>query len=987
MLKIYIFLFVLVLATTPLPVCARADAAPHAAQSAPSGNGGLGDQLRQFKGYPHLDMAYRKMRAGENSAAAEEFRQYLTIIPQDAKARADFMNLLYRMGEYDAALALLQGQPDTQKIFALQQTRGMVLVKLGDNDQALAAFATALDAAGTDAERIAALRALVLVGKQDGDEEDVARYLTQARALAPDDEDLLREQALFYEHKGNYKEAVRLSARLEKLHPGPENAAVLANSLFLASRYAEAAAVYAEIAAKEPQMLYRAGQSFAAAHQEQQAIDMFTAFLRTGVSPLRKAETLLALGNIYATQGDAPQAYAAFHEAAPLAAALPQKAQAQLAAGLAFAAMGSGKPAEAVAPLQTALRLAVYPGEKVSIFMQLAQAHAALGDTAKAAEAWRQAAACPGAAREDVALAEESLGYALTDMGDYVGAERAFGRALEAAGPRRRIVLAAAHAAYAAGLYEKALEHFAQAAAMHPTTDTSLALGRTYEKLGKPGLALVNYRQAAQGIAAMSQEEQRKFYLSLGFLQMGQADYAAAAEAFGQALTLGYDPATAARLGHAELLAGQTEAARQTFAAMPDKGLPVSVQVQRLVDLASIAIANGQYEEAEALVAASLRLKKDAALFSRQGDLLRRLQRTPEAIAAYREALRMDNTAAGQAALGYALSDAGQYAAAADAFEQALAADPDAAHLWEDLGYASMHEVRNAQSVAAFKKAIDAAVAQGAETGAEQVEIDKKIFRLRREVTKLQTNLSATAYLSYLPDGAGPSRWAGGDTARTIRSGGGAEVAWTPPVLGLRDDRLLQVIGRVSANLNEDDSFSFDEDSWQGAVGLCYKPFKSQNFNVGAERLFHLGDKAEDTWLLRAMYSWTDGYDLSPGVPYWNYTFFFGEYDYYTSENARSVVYGEVRQGMTFNVYDRFLVTPHVVADSRITEPDRDQTSLVEFGAGLSLRFFLPAFNYEVPRSSVEVLLQYKRGTLFHVQGDDKNSLIDSLFLTTSITF
>lgn len=121
----------------------------------------------------------------------------------------------------------------------------------------------------------------------------------------------------------------------------------------------------------------------------------------------------------------------------------------------------------------------------------------------------------------------------------------------------------------------------------------------------------------------------------------------------------------------------------------------------------------------------------------------------------------MDNTAAGQAALGYALSDAGQYAAAADAFEQALAADPDAAHLWEDLGYASMHEVRNAQSVAAFKKAIDAAVAQGAETGAEQVEIDKKIFRLRREVTKLQTNLSATAYLSYLPDGAGPSRWAG----------------------------------------------------------------------------------------------------------------------------------------------------------------------------------------------------------------------------------
>ena len=90
---------------------------------------------------------------------------------------------------------------------------------------------------------------------------------------------------------------------------------------------------------------------------------------------------------------------------------------------------------------------------------------------------------------------------------------------------------------------------------------------------------------------------------------------------------------------------------------------------------------------------------------------------------------------------------------------------------------------------------------------------------------------------------------------------------------------------------------------------------------------------------------------------------------------------------MTFNVNDKLLVTPHIVADTHITEPDRDQTSLVEFGAGVSLRFLFPAFEYEVPRSSLEFLVQYKSGTLFHAEGHNKNNVINSLFLTTSITF
>lgn len=986
-MKIYSFLALPLMAFSLHPTCAMAKDTPRTSETAPLESSWVDDRLAHFKGYPHLDMAYRKLKEGKTDAAAAEFRQYLDIIPSDHKARADFINLLYQMGRYDEALALLDGQPGTRTSHALQQSRGMILVKLGDNGNALAAFENALAAAQSNQEKLEALRSLVLVGKQTGAKGKTAEYLAQARSLAPEDESLLREQTILAGLEGNHSEAVRLGSLLVKLDPSPENIAILANSLFLSAQYQEAAKLYIELSGKDPQMLYKAGLSLASAQLDKQAADTLEAFLHVNDNTTLKAETLLALGNIYTKQGDAAQAYRAFREALPLASALPRTAQAQLASGLGLSAMAFGKPAEAVESLHQALNLLDSPGEKVKTLMSLALAHRALGQAAKAAATWRLAAASPGSLRGDIAVSEENLGYDLTALGDYAGAELAFHRALAITGPNWRVTLAKAQAEFKAGLYKKALEDFALAVKLHNDPGTRLSLGRTYEKLGKPGLALVSYKQAENSVFGMPPREQREFYLTLGFLYAGEASYAAAAEAFKKAQAISYDAETAVRLGRVERLAGHGEAAKQTLEMAPFWALPESTRLLRLSELAFIAEANQRYEDAATFLEESLLMKKDADLFFRQGNLLRKLHRNSDAIAAYRKSLDMGDTPERQAALGYALSESGQHAAAAQAFESALNAEHDYLVLWEDLGYAYMHEAHNDQAAASFKRAIDDAEIQRPDTGAEQAETDKKIHRLRKEVTKLQTHLSATAYLSYIPDQAGSSKWTGGDTSQTIRSGGGAEVAWIPPFLGLRDDRILQVIGRVSANLNENNSFSFDEDSWQGAVGLRYKPFKSQNFNLGAERLFHIGDKAEDNWLLRAMYSWTDGYDLKPGTPSWNYTFFFGEYDYYASENVRSVIYGEARQGMTFNVNDKLLVTPHIVADTRITEPDRDQTSLVEFGAGVSLRFLFPAFEYEVPRSSLEFLVQYKSGTLFHAEGHNKNNVINSLFLTTSITF
>ena len=312
-MKTYFFLTPLLMAFSLHPICAMAEHTPRTDGAPAVGKSWVDDRLAHFKGYPHLDMAYRKLKEGKTDEAAAEFRQYFDIIPSDHKARADFMNLLYQMGRYNEALALLDSQPGTQTSHALQMSRGMILMKLGDDANALAAFENALAAAQSNQEKIAALRSLVLVSKQIGLEEKTAEYLAQARSLAPEDESLLREQAILAGLEGNHSEAVRLGRLLAKLQPTPENTTILANSLFLSAQYQEAARLYAELSVQDPQMLYKAGLSLASAHLDKQAADTLEAFLRTNDNTTLKAETLLALGNIYSNQGDAAQGLSLIH--------------------------------------------------------------------------------------------------------------------------------------------------------------------------------------------------------------------------------------------------------------------------------------------------------------------------------------------------------------------------------------------------------------------------------------------------------------------------------------------------------------------------------------------------------------------------------------------------------------------------------------------------------------------------------------------------
>jgi adsorption protein A len=332
-------------------------------------------------------------------------------------------------------------------------------------------------------------------------------------------------------------------------------------------------------------------------------------------------------------------------------------------------------------------------------------------------------------------------------------------------------------------------------------------------------------------------------------------------------------------------------------------------------------------------------------------------------------------------ALGYAYLDPKKYREAAPLFEEVLRSDPDYLKLYGDLAYCYMHAVQNDQAVDWFKRAIDNQPLYPVATGEEAERLRQELYRYRKEVSKITNRYDFTAYLSYQTAKAGQSVAPGGLGAGPVPSQGGVEFAYQPPEIGFRDERIFQIFTRILWNIKPG-SMRFDEDSFQGGVGLRYKPLKTQNFYLWGERLFKIGDKALDDWLLRLLYSWDYGYDLKPGQSWWNYTFLYGDAAYFTKAPGTWSYYAEIRQGVTFNLNDSILLTPHLVVDARYQDPLLINSSYLEAGAGVSVKFLLLETRYEVHRASFEILAYYKHGNFlnrsFKVSGDK----YDGFFLT-----
>ena len=133
------------------------------------------------------------------------------------------------------------------------------------------------------------------------------------------------------------------------------------------------------------------------------------------------------------------------------------------------------------------------------------------------------------------------------------------------------------------------------------------------------------------------------------------------------------------------------------------------------------------------------------------------------------------------------------------------------------------------------------------------------------------------------------------------------------------------------------------------------------NLAVSAERAV-AGDPL-GPWFFRGLYSWDHGYALRSGVPRWRYAFVLADAALVPQGREVAAAYVEIRQGLTFNVRDTWLVTPHVVADARISdEPGIAAVTdrFIEAGFGSSFKYLFNADKYRSHRAALELIVQQR---------------------------
>jgi len=563
-----------------------------------------------------------------------------------------------------------------------------------------------------------------------------------------------------------------------------------------------------------------------------------------------------------------------------------------------------------------------------------------------------------------VPTAYQQQGYIYVASGRAGAAVESFQKSIDASNSDLKVRQDLGFALFSLGRWDQALKQFLLVSSQQRSSTTMLQVARCYQQLKQTEMA-IQYVQLALGeVKPEDKDQQRQLYNELGYLYASRADHTRSIEAWGRSLALQPDPEIALDQGRALRLSGHTVEAEQTFNGIVVADLSIDRQAKRLDELAEVYDdLHEPNKSLNAMIMANA-LQPMPEREYRLGLRYLVLKKTDSAIRQFEGAVAQDpGNISYKESLAYAYRMQGRYRDAARLFEVILKQHPDRSSLYEDLAYTYMHEGENVRAAYWFRRAIDVR-SQEQPLGLEgQRKKDRETYGLRQEVSNLTRHYSLTFYQSYRASDAGMSSSSLYSGGGVIPSQGGVELSVQPAMIGFRDERILQVFARTLWS-NQPQSLWIDQDSVQVGVGIRYKPVKSQNVFLSAERLMAIGSHAIDSWLLRATYAWGVGYDLKPGQREWNNTQFYGDVGYFTRTGGTWAYYAEARQGITLNFRDRILITPHLVIDGRNQNPDPFGVSYLEGGTGVTISYLFAASRYESHRSSLEFLIQYKHGIL-----------------------
>lgn len=958
-----------------------------------------------YRGLAHQAMGRPEKAQDDFQAAVGQ----ADITPEDRRFAVNMLvDLALQQKNYALALNNLEELQKSGTDFNLSFRRGLALEGLGRLAAAEHAYRLAQDQARSTTERLRVHLSLGELARKRQDWAGASQAFQAARDLAPDNPEVWRSLAQMAYNQKDYAASADYIERALALKSDPEDRDFLINVLGFLRDYRQVTErltrLLAEAQTPEERLpIYRAlGYAYNKWGKFAEAELAFQA--AAGLKP--DIPTLEALAQARERGGHLSQAIAVYRQILPRQPAF----QVHLKLGLLLektgdyqaavyhleqAAAGTGPSrfsalkelgflyyrlehfAEAQRCLERALALQPHDPELYQALaenaLKLKAPEQALAYQKKALEFSRP---------EVVAPRQEKLGVMALQLGRAQEAADYFQQAQAAGRDSWEIRQSLGLALFKLQKWPEALEQFRRTLELRRSPQTLIYLGLTYQKLGKPGLAIPYLDLALAFKEHLTPLEHRDVLNALGYLYGEEGAYDQAGAVWSQSLKMQREPVIALNLAKMQRRLGQFQDALATLEDIdPGKLIPAQ-QAERLEETAANLKALHEPEKAlEALTQAN-QIEDTPTRDYRIGLIYQEEKKTPEALPYLQKAAtREPGNNQFQMALGYAYLEMKDYNRAAGLFEEVLRRDPDHLKLYEELGYTYMHAVNNDAAVDWFKRAIDNQPLYPAATAEKAERLRQELYRYRKEVSKITNRYDFTAYLSYQTAKAGQSVAPGGLGAGPVPSQGGVEFAYQPPEIGFRDERIFQIFTRILWNIKPG-SMRFDEDSFQGGVGLRYKPLKTQNLYLWGERLFRIGDKALDDWLLRLLYSWDYGYDLKPGQSWWNYSFLYGDAAYFTKAPGTWAYYAELRQGVTFNFNDSVLLTPHLVVDARYQDPLFINSSYLEAGAGVSVKFLLLETRYEVHRASFEILAYYKHGNFlnrsFQVSGDK----YDGFFLT-----
>lgn len=860
---------------------------------------------------------------------------------------------------------------------------------LGKWAEAERAAQSAIEVAPTKTERVRYLLSAVHSAKQQGQVQRAEAYLKQAALLDPSIPTVPETQV-------NNKSSLPPKS-VANILAKPQTSAQLANQKMARKDYAAAVSLYKQaintsVSADERYMAYMGlGYAYSALKQSAYAMTAFyTAFKLNATDQSRGA-----LATALEEQGRTKDAITVL--------STDRRPSSEQLLRLGMLTAKTGNDTRALAYLQQAID--VKTNGKVLSISQLQSAYYQQGIIYAKAERYQQA----------IEAFNQALLKKTTEIRERMIRQ-----------DRGYAYFAQKEWASAANDFNYAIQYSTSQLSLTERYGLVLQKAQCEERMNQPTKAietLVALTQAINSATDVKPQLKKQVWDTLGYLYSRQGNYTQAVYAWEKSLELLPDPLLYIQIAHMHRLNGALDRAERALTQVgDDASLSRQVAATRWNEVAYLH--EKRHDTVRALQAweKALEAEPTAERHYRIGLLNLSQSNKQKAVEHFEQASLLDSSKlVYKESLAYAYKQMNRYDAASRTFEKILAEKPVAMkadnRLEKDLAYTYMQSYQNKKAVYWFSRAIDIinentaeASAQSSDAGSafastdvssnnqiavpeepvsrdsiadlvaekekssveRTVKLDaaaakqEELDQLRGEVGQLQKRWSVSAYDSYR-SGKAPAQSAAVSSTTPIAGQGGIELNYQPESIGFRDGKTLNVVARTLWS-NQADAIKMDKESVQGSVGVVYKPLKAHNATVGVERLIKIGENSQNNWLIRAAYGYGVGLGLKRAQPWWYSAQYYADAGYLTKGQTRTA-YAEIRQGITFNLADKFLVTPHLVLNGRYQSTEGPNDSYIEGGAGVSLKYRPEDLQYHPSYSGAELLMQYKRKVAPHESG------------------